>query len=790
MIERLEDVVVLGSEFSTLRLEVDPRDGTPRRLVDGDRSVELACTARVLIGGREERGPTGGLVYVDTVTVPLRPGDGSGADREEAHLVKTHVGPVTERVAVTSRSFAVPLPPRAGLAATWHYTLSADAPRLSARLEIRTEAAGTVVRNIVITIVPLVGDLDGWRLNAPGNRLRTDLELAALSHPTSVLPVGGVDGSIGLITLDRDDPVTTILVWPLSHTEIGDIRLAPAGSGPEIEWQTDVAGEPGPGGSLVARSLLLDVLDRPFADVVPDVPGMLAAQGITSPGSAPDWAAQANLYEVQIGFSVFKGGHRYEPYPTAQHLLDDLDRIAGLGYTALQIMPRQPYPSYNVHDLDDVTTSWGEEDVLRQIVQECHARGMHVILDILMHGVIDGEALDATLEAIRSGPYVDRMEDVMPDITVLERDELDYIWITWSRHILDFEPYWRAGSPRRHPMVDEHPEWFCRDSSGGITGMYTQAFDVAHPGWQRWFIDSSLALMDRLGIDGFRFDAPSYNYVHNWSERTRTDAAVSMLGSLSLFERIRGEMRRKNPDAVLYTEPSGALFRQAMDVNYNYDEQWLVRAVMTGGGGNKHWVRNARELAAWLAQRDATLPVGSLTAHHLDSHDTFWWPDWGTRWRREQYGAPAAAALMAVFALSGGPYMTFVGGEVGIEDAVRRVNRLRLDSPCFGRGSAEYGSVCAGDDDVYAVVRRFGDSAGLVLVNLSDRVVTTPVVLTKRGRSETASGNAGDRSTGDLLGSAAATWRADGGRWTAEVTLEPYAAAAYDLADLVAGPRP
>src|SRR3712207_1592256 len=92
--------------------------------------------------------------------------------------------------------------------------------------------------------------------------------------------------------------------------------------------------------------------------------------------------------------------------------------------------------------------------------------------------------------------------------------------LAWSRHILDFEPHWHGGSPPRHQLVDEHPEWFMRNSAQEIIGIYTNAFDVANPAWQEYFMRASEDLVRRLDIDGFRFDAPTYNDLPNWSPAT------------------------------------------------------------------------------------------------------------------------------------------------------------------------------------------------------------------------------------------------------------------------------
>jgi hypothetical protein len=295
--------------------------------------------------------------------------------------------------------------------------------------------------------------------------------------------------------------------------------------------------------------------------------------------------------------------------------------------------------------------------------------------------------------------------------------------IAWCRHILAFEPHWAGGSPQRHHLADAHPEWFMRDSAGEIIGIYTKAFDVANVDWQEFFIESAEALVRRLDIDGFRFDAPTYNNLPNWSSKTRYRASYSPLGALQLFGRLRPRLKALKPDFMLYTEPSGVLFRESMDLNYNYDEQWLIEAVLrpvSDPAIERITVRNGRELAAWFRDRNATLPRGSMTAHHIDSHDTFWWPLPNQKWRREQYGLAATRALLAVFALSGGAYMTFVGGELALEEELRRVHRLRTCLPEIAHGRADFDALTIDHDAIYAVARAVGASASLLLVNLSE----------------------------------------------------------------------
>lgn len=762
---RLTTPIVLASEFGDMRLELDRQTGGPRRVWDAERpqdGVALAASVTVDEGGTERRGAAGGLVYEELVTVvPAGP-----------------IRSVREQVELTSRVFFVEL--EAGnddpWAITWVYRLGTDWPRVSVALECTARTDHALARNVHLDVEIEIADRDDWGVHAPGAMLRPGLSPSLLPPRLQVLPIGGVAGGAGLVLLERPEADGTLLIWPLSTTEIGDIHLTSTPDGVAVSWATDVAGQPGAGGVLRAGSLHLDLLDRPAAGVLADVRAPLAQFGLTSPGAPPDWSRTANVFEVQVGFSVFWGGHRYAPYPEISDLVDDLDRIADLGFNVLQLMPRHPYPSYNVHGLGDIDTTWGDEAELRRLVALCHERGLKVILDLLLHGVIDGEAMEVTVDAIRSGPYADRLDEVVGDITVLESDD-DGVVITWSRHVLDFEPYWVAGSPHHHSLLDEHPEWFCRTSEGEVTGMYTKAFDCAHPGWQRAFVDGAVDIAERLDADGFRLDAPTYNYFHNWDDRTRSNAAVSMLGSLRVFAMLREELLARRPGSLLYTEPSGLLHRTSTDLNYNYDELWLVKAVLERGAGKPHWLRDARGLMAWFAERDACLPVGAMTAHHIDSHDSFWWPEWGTKWRREQFGQDATRALMTLFCLSGGAYMTFVGGETGMEDDVRRVNRLRVDRPFFADGTSDFTAVRTDSDDVYAVVRSSAAGAGLVVVELGGAPRTVRLDL---DACAIGSG-AGPLRTVDALGGPERTWRSAGGSLSCEIELGAYQALALEL---------
>ncbi len=651
---------LLASPDSPAAIEIDTDTGFPTALeiedAHGTLRREITMSLGFQVGGSEERDPTGGLTYRDTDywESPAITGTISALHKGVCHQFSTS-GEVN------------------GLGVTLHYRLFPTAPYYEIALTLSSQ--GTVlIRNVDMKVS--FSELQNTVLNVPGNMLKRNLPLDELgTDPFGVSPMGGLRGSSGIVALTDNEATTT--VWPTNPAEIADIMLLQSPKGIVMNISLNFAADINPGNS--AEVLLTSLnLDRGNFEVLrAQWPDWASRYQLTSPGEPPSWMFGAGIYEVQIGTSHFWNDNSYSRYAEIRDLIADLDRVQKLGFSVIQLMPRQPYPSYNVHDYADITTSYGDEQELKELVLLCHERGIRVILDVLLHGVLDNESIDAAVEGVLTGPLRDKLDEEVLDTFGSDVSDSSNYWIAWSRHILDFSEHWRGGSPKRTPLQDTHPEWFATDSEGKVSGVYTKAFDARHPGWQRYFREAMLELVRRTDVDGFRFDAPTYNFFANWAPWARSRAFMSPLGCVPLFVDMRRDLKALKPDALMYTEPSGHLLRRSMDVNYNYDEQWLVSALLSPGGTKKRGVQTGHDFMQWMEDRDDFLPPGSHTAHHIDSHDTFWWPQWGKKWRREQFPLPAVRALTATFLAVDGPYMMFTGGEEGIEEALEALLTFR-----------------------------------------------------------------------------------------------------------------
>jgi 1,4-alpha-glucan branching enzyme len=108
------------------------------------------------------------------------------------------------------------------------------------------------------------------------------------------------------------------------------------------------------------------------------------------------------IYELHVG--DFTGGKGDGVSPRIkgkfQGVIEKLDYLADMGINALELMPVKEFPGkswgYNLRSLFAVDSSYGSPVELCRLIDECHARGMRVIMD----GVFNHAEADAPLAHI------------------------------------------------------------------------------------------------------------------------------------------------------------------------------------------------------------------------------------------------------------------------------------------------------------------------------------------------------------------------------------------------------
>ncbi len=91
------------------------------------------------------------------------------------------------------------------------------------------------------------------------------------------------------------------------------------------------------------------------------------------------------IYEMHI--ADFSGGED-DPYPRGKykHVVEKLDYLCELGINAIELMPVKEYPGsyswgYNPRHFLATESSYGTTAELKQLIDECHARGIRIIMD-------------------------------------------------------------------------------------------------------------------------------------------------------------------------------------------------------------------------------------------------------------------------------------------------------------------------------------------------------------------------------------------------------------------------
>jgi hypothetical protein len=663
---------------------------------------------KIETGGGERRNPVGGLEYFDTTW-------SERIERTGEPVISQSVEGVTWVVPVMIGPASAEL----------NYKFNRSGPAISFVVSFLGNQQ-LVVRNLVAELI--IDFYSGkWIANIPGNGLRSNIDLQEIKDSTGISPMGGLRGSSGLIHLSEREQGKNIVLWVDGDVEIPEVEIQ--GLSPEkirLNIKTEFCSDLSTAQNLPVAIASIDLGVSNWMEFSPVFQCWMDQRGVTSPGEAPGWVKPTMILEAQLGYSIFGRVNKYGPYPTATDLINDLNRVKEMGFSCIQLMPRQPYPSYNVHDYWDIDTSYGDKKEIKRLVEEAHKLGIRVILDVLLHGVVDKESITMAAEGVRSGPYKDRIDETTYDSFSTDVKDPSNYYIAWSRHIIDFEDSWRDGSPAVSPIIAEHPDWFYRDAKGSVTGVYTKAFDARSASWQEYFMDAMLFLAGELGIDGFRFDAPTYNDYPNWAPWASGRANASALACVGLFQKLRPLIKELKPDALMYTEPSGHLLRKSMDLNYNYDEQWLVTSLASPKARARHGIRNGKEFAVWMRDRDVLLPRGAMTAHHIDSHDTFWWPSWGIKWRREQFGLEMTQLLTCIFGSLPGPFMMFIGGEVGIEHLLPKIAEFK-SSDAYRHGTVHWWDSDASPEEVFGVSYQLPGGSKTMLVNSSDHQVQVPL---------------------------------------------------------------
>lgn len=382
----------------------------------------------------------------------------------------------------------------------------------------------------------------------------------------------------------------------------------------------------------------------------------------------PDWAAHASLYEVNI--------RQYTPEGTFRAFEQHLPRLQQMGVGILWLMPIHPIGKekrkgtlgsyYSVQDYRAVNPDMGTLDDLKHLVAEAHKLGMHVILD----------------------------------------------WV--ANHTA-----WD------NPLVQEHPDWFTRDSLGQLVPPVADWQDVvdldyANPALRTWMTATMQYWVREADIDGYRCDVAGLVPMSFWNQLRPALDKVKPVFMLAEWDELH------HPSFVKAFNPNTGMLERAFDATYAL----RLHGVLDSVGRGKAPTSAIDDYLA-LERRKYPDPhiylMNFITSHDINSWD-------GSEYERLGPNARGQAVLTAM--LPGIP-MVYSGQESGLNrrlkffdadpiswadypllDFFTKLLNLKKTHPALANGDPEsrFTRVLS-PDGTYVFTRTKGAAAVLVAIN-------------------------------------------------------------------------
>jgi len=589
------------------------------------------------------------------------------------------------------------------------YTICEDEATVKRSFAISYLGEGEALLRQADSIIPHanMGDIEDCVFEAPGYPILPHYPLSAVPEGQwGETTRGGLWGDIpcnrpGLLSLRNLKSHISLMIW--GYSERQPLRVVPSRKGDLVSFTHvfHVADRFKKDHKIDFGSQYIRVSHNDWRADLEFFNKWFDEVGLAAPKDTPEWGRNARLYEVHTGTFVWGSMARLSPEAAPFKVFDNLEELRGrlpyiqdLGFNIIQLMCVFPFPDYTVYDYFNVDVHYGSKDGLHRLVDDAHKRGMKVILDVTLHGIVNTR-----------GRYYDA-----------------------------------KGLPPP-PFLEEHSEAFMKTEDGEIVMTYTFAFDHANEVYRQHLIDALKMYVSEYDVDGFRIDAPTWNFFPNWDPKiSPRRASDSYYASVSLFKEARKQLKKIKPEVILYTEPGGPLWYCGFDMTYNYEEHWLYEVLLkiVSPRGYATWLPgqsmmalgyplgrrvNARQVSEWLEAKRLCLPKGAIKVHHVDSHDSLQHGGMG-QWRREAFGIQASRALFAFNALIDGGVMNYVNGEKGSEEFYKKILHIRNSTPAIYRGDCDYTIVTPSDEMVIAPLRSYNGSYVIPVVNFSDKSST------------------------------------------------------------------
>jgi len=247
-------------------------------------------------------------------------------------------------------------------------------------------------------------------------------------------------------------------------------------------------------------------------------------------GEQSAWYQGAVFYELIVRSFADSDG---DGIGDLNGLLGRLDYLEWLGVDCLWLLPLFPSPlkdgGYDVSDFRGVHPTMGTVEDLKAVVDDAHARGMRVVMDMLLNHTSDEHPWFQASRQDPTGPYGDFYvwaddDSGHPDVPVVFCDTEPS---NWTYDEVRGQYYW-------HRFFHHQPD-----------------LNYDNPAVRAELLDTMRFWLE-LGVDGFRLDAVPYLYAREGT------SCAHLPETHSFLKDVRAMIDRDFPGRVLLAEANGS----------------------------------------------------------------------------------------------------------------------------------------------------------------------------------------------------------------------------------------
>ncbi len=261
------------------------------------------------------------------------------------------------------------------------------------------------------------------------------------------------------------------------------------------------------------------------------------------------WLADAVFYEIYP--QTFRDSNG-DGIGDLQGIIEKLDYVKSLGCNALWLNPCYDSPfkdaGYDVRDYKKVAPRYGTNEDLRELFQQAHARGIHVLLDLVPGHTSEEHPWFQKSAEEQPNDLWDRY--IWTDSAFTGGDGMSFIGGEYAKNATYIINFFKCQPALNYGYADRRQPW-------------QQAVDAPGPMATREAMKDVMRFWMEMGCDGFRVDMADSLVKNDGNNKPET---------MKVWQDITSTLRREFPDMALVSEWN----RPELSLNCGFDMDFFL----------------------------------------------------------------------------------------------------------------------------------------------------------------------------------------------------------------------